>query len=84
MERIPLHSYQNGTFYLKSCDRKQPIKRPQFNEVLHNILYIMFYMGGRHHQNYDTCVMNGHKHVRFIVNTSDSLSLEMKQRSLVI
>ena len=25
--------------------------------------------------------MNEHKHVRFIMNTSDSLSLEMKQRS---
>ena len=41
-------------------------------------------MGGRHHQKYDTCEMNGHKHVRFIMNTSDSLSSEMKQRSLVI
>ena len=41
-------------------------------------------MGGRHHQKYDTCKIKGHKHVRFIMNTSDSLSLEMKQRRLVI
>ena len=27
-------------------------------------------MGSRHHQKHDTCEMNGHKHVRFIMNTS--------------
>ena len=25
------------------------------------------YMGGRHHRKYDSCEMNGHKHVRFII-----------------
>ena len=39
-------------------------------------------MGGRHHQKLDTCEMNGD--VRFIMITSNSLSLQKKQRSLVI
>ena len=29
---------QNGTFYLISCDHNQPIKRPEFNEVLYKVL----------------------------------------------
>ena len=28
---------ENGTFYLISHDHNQPIKRPEFNEVLYNI-----------------------------------------------
>ena len=41
-------------------------------------------MGGRHHQKYDTREMNGHKHARLIVNTSDSWGSEVKQRGFVI
>ena len=30
---------ENGTFYLISRDDNQPIKRPEFNEVLYNNQY---------------------------------------------
>jgi hypothetical protein len=36
MERIPLG---NGIFCSISCDHKQPIKRSEFNKVLHNTNY---------------------------------------------
>ena len=32
---------RNGKFYLISCDHKQPIKRPEFNEV-YNIKWIPY------------------------------------------
>ena len=32
---------KNGTFYLISRDHNQPIKRPEFNEVLHNTLWLI-------------------------------------------
>ena len=38
-------------------------------------------MGSRYHQKYVTYEMKGHEHVRFVLNTGDSLSLEMKQRT---
>ena len=31
---------ENGTFYLISRDHNQPIKRPEFNEVLYKIQYL--------------------------------------------
>ena len=30
---------ENGTFYLISRDHNQPIKRPEFNEVLYKCIY---------------------------------------------
>ena len=35
MERFPLHSWKMEFFYLISRDHNEPIKRPQFNEVLY-------------------------------------------------
>jgi hypothetical protein len=44
---------------------------------------ILFTMGGRYHQKYYTCEMNGHKQKLFIVNTNDSLCLEMIEHNVV-
>ena len=53
MEKNLLHYWKcNGTysiallrilkFYLISCDHKEPIKRPEFNEKLYDTIYIPF------------------------------------------
>ena len=34
---------ENGTFYLISHEHNQPIKRPEFNEVLYNIQIMNVY-----------------------------------------
>jgi hypothetical protein len=49
---VPLHSQEcngtysiallgNGTFYSKSRDHKQPIKRSEFNKVLYNTVCVL-------------------------------------------
>jgi hypothetical protein len=40
-------------------------------------------MGGRYHQKYYTCEMNGHKQKWFIINANDSLCLEMIEHNVV-
>jgi hypothetical protein len=41
-------------------------------------------MGGRYHQKYYTCEMNGHKQKSFITNTNESSSLGMLEPNVVI
>ena len=38
---ISIALLENGTFYLISCNQNQPIKRPEFNEVLYDINYLL-------------------------------------------
>ena len=40
-------------------------------------------MGGRYHQKYYTCEMNGHKQKSFITNTNESSCLEMLEPTRV-
>ena len=40
-------------------------------------------MGGRYHQKYYTCEMNGHKQNRLIINKNDSLCVEMIEHNVV-
>ena len=37
----PIAVLENGTFYLISRDHNQPIKRPEFNDVLYKIYSII-------------------------------------------
>jgi hypothetical protein len=41
-------------------------------------------MGGRYHQKYYTCEMNGHKQKSFITNTNESSCLGMLEPNVVI
>jgi hypothetical protein len=47
-----------------------------------SVLSVVF-MGGRYHQKYYMCEMNGHKQKWFIINPNDSLCLEMIEHNVV-
>ena len=44
---------ENGTFYLISRDYNQPIKRPEFNEVLYKIVCTCHPTQGQYGSTYD-------------------------------
>ena len=61
-----------------------PLLIRSIHDVKQSLQIIILYMGGRYHQKYYTCEMNGHKQKSFITNTNESSCLGMLEPNVVI